>query len=67
MGSTVYSQNLHLNAVSHYTILTPHLNNPYRRPEVHIILYNIRDFLIWETANRMGSVRSVSILLEKKS
>ena len=65
-GNAIYSQNLHLNAVSHYTILTPHMNNPYRRLEVHLIIYNTTNFLIWETANRAGSVSSVSILLEEE-
>ena len=61
-----FTHNLHLQAVSHYIVLTPHMYNTCRRLEVHIIMYNMTELLKWETANRTGSVSSVQILLEKK-
>jgi hypothetical protein len=63
-GSAVYSQFILSRSFSLHNT-HPAYVNPCRRLEVHIVMYNITDFLIWEIANRTGSVSSVSILLEE--
>jgi len=64
IGNSFYSQFTLKRSFSLH-ITHPHMYNPNRRLEVHIIMYYTTDFLIWKKANRTGSVSSVSILLEE--